>query len=258
MFPDISGPIYNARSVFKFTITNKRKLWAILLGLAILDRHSWDIVDYLHSLERHMLPRNIPFALAFAACSSLGLMSALDAGAVTIESGPVLNEANGHTYYLLSSDTWSASNAFAQSLGGTLVTINDVIENAWVSDTFTANGTVNRALWIGLNDVAQEGVWSWASGESVTYLGWDIGQPNGAFGWWDEDYAHFWGTTGYGGNRYVWNDYLDGSLLDGHLPLHGVVEISPTPVPGPAPIVSIIAAIFGSRRIRAIRGRPTN
>jgi hypothetical protein len=199
-----------------------------------------------------MVPRKISSALGFAAISSLGFMSSPDAGAVTILSGPVLNQANGHTYYLLTSDTWNASNLFAQSLGGNLVTINDVAENAWVSDIFTANGTVNRALWIGLNDAAQEGTWTWASGEPVNYLEWDSGQPNSALGRFDEDYAHFW-APGYGGNRFKWNDYLDGSTLDGQVPLHGVVEISLTPVPAPTPVWSIAAALFSALRIRAAR-----
>lgn len=178
----------------------------------------------------------------------------MDADAIALLSGPVFNQSNGHAYYLLTADTWSASSAFAHSLNGYLVTINDWAENVWVSDTFTVNGTINRALWIGLNDVRQEGTWVWASGESVTYLGWDIGQPNSANGRFEEDYAHFW-APGYGGSRYSWNDYLDGSFVDGVVPLHGVVEVSLTPVPAPAPILAFASTRWSARQIRALRRR---
>jgi len=45
----------------------------------------------------------------------------------------VTNPANGHSYYLLSSNTWTASQAEAAALGGNLP-INDAAENDWVFD----------------------------------------------------------------------------------------------------------------------------
>lgn len=200
-----------------------------------------------------MIFRHRISALGLAAMIFLGLMPSIGARAAVIMSGPVINPGNGHTYYLLSSDSWTASEAFAQSLGGHLVTINDAAENTWVSNTFTANGTINRAIWIGLTDSTSEGTWVWASGESVSYTAWDAGQPNSGLGQWEEDFAHLWGTTGYGGSRFKWNDYLDSSSLDGQAPLHGVIELA-SPIPEPAPLAlfgAAVVAAFCSRRIRS-------
>src|SRR5207247_1256049 len=47
-------------------------------------------------------------------------------------AGPITNAANGHVYYLLNANTWTASEAEAQGLGGHLVTIGDADENQWV------------------------------------------------------------------------------------------------------------------------------
>src|SRR6266550_3537036 len=78
----------------------------------------------------------------------------------SIEIGPVINPANQHTYYLLSAATWTDSQAFAQSLGGNLATINDAAENTWVFQTFGQS----RDLWIGFNDQQIEGTFTWVSG----------------------------------------------------------------------------------------------
>src|SRR3954469_13881525 len=85
-------------------------------------------------------------------------------------AGPLTNAANAHTYYLLSSNTWTASEAEAVGLGGHLVTINDTAENQWVLNTFfPLTGVPYASLWIGLNDAANEGQFVWASGEPVTF-----------------------------------------------------------------------------------------
>lgn len=57
------------------------------------------------------------------------------------------------------------------------MTINDAAENTFVFDTLTALGTIDRNLWIGLNDVAVEGTFVWASGEPVTYTNWAPASP---------------------------------------------------------------------------------
>jgi hypothetical protein len=50
-------------------------------------------------------------------------------------SNAIFNPANGHSYYLLSFDTWSNSEAEAVTLGGHLVTINDAAEQSFVYNT---------------------------------------------------------------------------------------------------------------------------
>jgi hypothetical protein len=84
--------------------------------------------------------------------------------------GPVINPANGHNYYLLSENSWTASEAEAVSLGGTLATINNLAENTWVAQTFGqlpgASSTRFYDLWIGYNDSSSEGTFTWISGET--------------------------------------------------------------------------------------------
>ena len=81
---------------------------------------------------------------------------------------------NGHTYVQTPSTmTWQQAEDFAQSLGGNLVTITDQAEQDFLQQTF---GSSN--LWIGLNDIDNEGTHVWSSGEAVTYTNWGSGEPN--------------------------------------------------------------------------------
>ena len=93
-----------------------------------------------------------------------------------ILSGPIVNPVNGHSYYLLTSNTWTAAQAEAVSLGGNLVTINDAAENDWVFDTFSAG---QRNLWIGLYDPELNGTFSWVDGTVFSYSNWDTGPTAG-------------------------------------------------------------------------------
>ena len=133
-------------------------------------------------------------------------------------AGPITNAANGHLYYLLSSNTWTASEAEAVGLGGQLVTINDAAENQWVLNTFfPLTGVPYASLWIGLNDAANEGQFVWASGEPVTFTYWYPGEPNNLGG---EDYAtirHPSESPPTGS----WNDLTDTP----NPPTYGVVEV---------------------------------
>src|ERR1017187_5437640 len=63
-----------------------------------------------------------------------------------IIAGPITNPANGHDYYLLTPNTWTASEAEAENLGGTLVVINNAAEEEWVFSKFGAYGGTNRNL----------------------------------------------------------------------------------------------------------------
>lgn len=91
--------------------------------------------------------------------------------------GAIYNPANGHNYYLVGQGTWSQTEAFAMTLGGHLVTINDAAENSWLVTNFlNPNPTINP--WIGLHDQDNNNVWEWISGEPVGYLNWAPGEPN--------------------------------------------------------------------------------
>ena len=71
---------------------------------------------------------------------------------IVIVQGPVLDPATGHYYYLLGATNWTTSEMWAHELGGHLATIDTANEENWVYDTFTAYGTLNRNLWIGLTN----------------------------------------------------------------------------------------------------------
>jgi Lectin C-type domain len=103
------------------------------------------------------------------------LSFAIEASA-DVWSGPVVNPTNGHTYYLLSSQTWTNAESEAQSLGGHLTTINDLTENDWVANQFQQAASGLWA-WIGLNDAEVEGTFVWVSGDPSAYRNWYQGPP---------------------------------------------------------------------------------
>jgi hypothetical protein len=112
-----------------------------------------------------------------------------------------LGRYGGHNYLVTPrAMTWAEAQAYAQSTGGHLVTINDSDENEWVRQQLAVPlGTV----WLGLNDTEQEGTFVWSSGEAVGFSRWTSGQPNNSGdavslngeGMWDDVNE---GGTGYG------------------------------------------------------------
>ena len=124
------------------------------------------------------------------------------------------NPSTGHTYYLLSPSYWVDAEAEAVSLGGHLATVNDAAEDAWIGESFLPQDS-NRLFWIGLNDLEEEGVWKWASGEPFLYSNWQNGEPNNADG--IEDVVSKEYCCGHIGD---WNDA--NTIFDNH---HGIVEV---------------------------------
>ena len=71
---------------------------------------------------------------------------------------------NAHTYAMTSSAmTFAEAKAAAAAVGGYLTTINTKAENTFLTNKFYA-AYGNKALWIGANDIAQEGTWVWDNG----------------------------------------------------------------------------------------------
>lgn len=139
-----------------------------------------------------------------------------------ILAGPITNPTNGHIYYLLSQNTWTASQAEAVQLGGNLATINNQAEQDWVYQTFS--GT-NRSLWIGLADQNNVGFFRWANGEPVGYSNWAPGEPSFGLERWVNMVLPGFPHSG------KWNNENNVSfhLANGApVPLHGVVEVVPT------------------------------
>jgi hypothetical protein len=188
------------------------------------------------------IPHLATLAVVFFAASSS------PAGILT---GPIINPANSHQYYLLTEDTWQASEAEAVALGGHLATINDAAEQDWIFSNFGSFNGTNRSLWIGLNDAAKEGTFTWISGEPVTYTHWLANQPdNNAIG--GENYVHILRT----GNTFnvtpgFWNDLTspNSPYYSAFGPIVGVVEV--TPEPGAVALVLVGGLVALGRRYRA-------
>ena len=110
--------------------------------------------------------------------------------------------------------TWEAAQAYAESLGGNLVTLNNAAEEQWIQNTF---GT-SELFWIGLSDAETEGTWKWASGEvsdwvkgaanEGIYTNWSPGQPDDYNGF--QDYAVM-NYTMSGTTDNLWDDHNSNS-----------------------------------------------
>ena len=79
----------------------------------------------------------------------------------------IINPANGHAYAQVPCNGWHDAQDKAIKEESHLLSINDEEEQIWVQVMFR-----NSQFWIGLNDVEEEGVWRWDSGEPVTYTNW--------------------------------------------------------------------------------------
>jgi len=141
--------------------------------------------------------------------------------------GPITNPNNNHIYYLLSANSWTASETEAEKMGGTLAIIDDASEQGWVFSKFGEYGNISRNLWIGLQETAKEGVYVWVDGSPLKYSNWLLGEPNNILG--SERYVHMirtdnpWGHKGGG-----WNDLPDvGQPGPPFNVVFGVVEIVP-------------------------------
>jgi hypothetical protein len=144
--------------------------------------------------------------------------------------------------------SWTDAEAFAQTQGGHLVTINDVAENAFLYSTFVATslgGTPDH--WIGLycptGDIFTPANWVWVSGDTSTYRNWRDGQPDS--GTWTGD---FYGVIGYQGSS-QWDNYPDAVF---GTPT-GIVEIDSASVPEPATMLLLgfgLAGLAGVRRYK--------
>jgi hypothetical protein len=178
----------------------------------------------------HRLP--LLAALLFAASAHANLLS-----------GPIHYEGTGHDYYLTSQSNWTDAEALAVSMGGHLASISDAAENAWVCNTFSAYGGMNRQLWIGLNDLGSPGQFGWSSGEAVTFTNWSPGEPN-YIG--DERFVYIYGPgiprpAGQWNNEYNRSDFASWGASGRFF---GVIEVVPAP-----PATALV--VMGMR----IRGR---
>jgi len=152
---------------------------------------------------------------SIAVCSAaIMLFAAAFNTRAAIIAGPITNPANGHDYYLLSPNTWTLSEAEAESLDGTLAVIKNADEQKWVFSTFGADGGTNRNLWIGLHRNFHGGSLGWVTGEKLDYADWAGGQPDNTGG--IEDYVFMASANRpWGFPAGSWADFTDNGIVDG-------------------------------------------
>lgn len=148
-------------------------------------------------------------------------ISLADTGTQIIEEAWIWNPSNNHYYVLTEPMLWAEAEAWAQDRGGHLVTLRNREEELWIKDKFGQN----ELLWIGLNDVEEEGNWIWSSGEPVVYTNWHGAEPNdcGDFpACYPEDVAVMnWGYCEKIGGHWItyygdyWNDLMDSGEIRG-------------------------------------------
>ena len=146
-------------------------------------------------------------------------------------SGPILNPATGHTYYLLENSNWTDAQSQALSLGGNLATVNDAAENSWISQTFSNFGGVQRNLWIGLNAAGLDGSnsnnYQWVDGSSSAYRNWAPTEPSFP----GNQYVYILPGGNADGGRWnnVPNQTSAGYEFFAPIPNFGVAEVVPEP-----------------------------
>ena len=97
-----------------------------------------------------------------------------DLDPASIKVNPLVRWSGSHCYLLSPTTlTWAQAQAYAMSLGGRLVTINNAPEAAFLTAAYA-----HKEPWIGFTDQVVEGAWEWISAESVTYTAWAPSEPN--------------------------------------------------------------------------------
>jgi|GEM_PF-6611852 len=116
------------------------------------------------------------------------------------EANPKPKKAHfaGHSYLLVPTPmTWEDAQAHALQKGGHLAVPNSEEENAFIARMVRDAG-VFEAVWLGITDKEEEGVWKAVTSENLAFRNWFMGEPNGRH---FENYANLgWSSPE------TWND----------------------------------------------------
>jgi hypothetical protein len=83
----------------------------------------------------------------------------------------MLYQRSGSAYWLCDGGRWTDVQPLCASFGANLASVQDADENLFL--VLNGNGDTN---WIGLNDIGNEGVFTWVDGAPVEYTNWVDGQ----------------------------------------------------------------------------------
>ncbi len=87
----------------------------------------------------------------------------------------IRNAANGHSYCVSPYPMpWHTAKAYAEHIGGHMVTIANDAENEWLVRMFGPE----VEYWVGLTDELEEDNWKWVTGEEADYANWAPGEPD--------------------------------------------------------------------------------
>ena len=146
--------------------------------------------------------------------------------AVYVVGDPAVGPDTGNTYYLLGGGNWEVYQEFAvDSLGGSLVIIEDSVENAWIYNTFRVYPGVNPTdhFAIGLFHDDDLDTWVGPLGEELNYVNWGVGincdpWPQIPAAW---DYGYMFNHQGYEDNTRWFNNLEYLSAYDEY----GIAEV---------------------------------
>ena len=101
----------------------------------------------------------------------------------------------GRVFYKVYSErmTYWAAKTQCESDGAFLAIPRSEAENDYIASLIP-----NNDIWIGINDIHQEGVFVAVDGSDITYTNWNSGEPNNYYG--DEDAVHMHD------HQNTWND----------------------------------------------------
>ncbi|MCB9596361.1 MAG: C-type lectin domain-containing protein [Sandaracinaceae bacterium] len=86
-------------------------------------------------------------------------------------------ERGGHAYLVCDTNrSWAGARASCETLGYSLVVIEDTAEDAFVYGQLATRGFSDT--WIGINDLVTEDRFVWLTSTPVGYTHWDSGEPN--------------------------------------------------------------------------------
>lgn len=128
------------------------------------------------------------FAVTFCACflstfsikgqtgCDLNLIRSTFTGAGCTELTACLSSCSMYFYNPIS-QTGNDAQIWAQNYGASLISLQSATENACIVSELNTNG-FGGVIWIGFNDVANEGSHVWYDQSPIVYTNWNGGEPN--------------------------------------------------------------------------------